>query len=59
MNKKKITWEVIFDDFKQRHPNLAKRINRYNSYGYATIQIYLDDGMKLIYNYDTKRATFC
>lgn len=53
---KKITWTKILDDFKQRHPNLAKQVCYWRPYNYATIQINLKDGMMLLYNYDDKRA---
>lgn len=56
MKKKKITWSVIFEDFERRHPNLSKRVVRWCSHDYATILIFLDDGNRLTYNYDTKRA---
>lgn len=56
MNKKKITWDVIYEDFKFRHPNLSKRVVHWHSHDYATILVYLEDGMRLTYNYDAKKA---
>lgn len=46
----------MLDDFKQRHPNLAKQVCYWRPHSYATIQINLKDGMMLLYNYDDKRA---
>ena len=54
----KVTWNKIFTDFKKRHPNLSRMALDYRSYDYATIMVYLRDGLKLTYNYDSKRARF-
>lgn len=54
--QEKITWDKIFDDFKLRHPNLSKTVLHWHPHSYATILVYLSDGMKLTYNYDEKRA---
>lgn len=56
MKTKKITWTVIFEDFERRHPNLSKKVASWCSHDYATILIYMTDGMRLVYNYDTKMA---
>ena len=55
MNKK-ITWQRILADFKDRHPTLAKQICYWRPITYATIQINLTNGMMLSYNYDDKRS---
>lgn len=55
---KKITWEVIYKDFRQRHPNMKKLVTYWRPYSYATIKLYFNDGMLAIYNYDNKKATF-
>ena len=54
----KVTWRKIYTDFKKRHPNLSKLSACYNPYDYAEIFIYLKDGTKLVYNYDTRRVRF-
>lgn len=56
MSTKKITWDVIFEDFKMRHPNLSNKIVHWRSHSYAMILVCLEDGTRLTYNYDTKRA---
>lgn len=53
---KKITWRMIFTDFKKRHPKMSKLVTYWRPYDYSTVLIYLKGGMKLIYNYDDKRA---
>ena len=54
----KITWQKIYADFKLRHPNLSKMSDCFQPYDYAEIFVYLDNGMKLVYNYDIKRVRF-
>ena len=49
---------MIYMDFKRRHPNLSKTTPCYRPYGYAEILIYCNDGSKIVYNYDTRRALF-
>lgn len=55
---KKVTWTVIYRDFKRRHPNLAKMIMDWRPMGYATIQIWLKDGSLMSYDYDEHMAKF-
>ena len=50
---------MIYDDFRQRHPNLSKGVVSWDPYDYATIVIKCEDGSKLLYNYDEHRARFC
>lgn len=47
----KITWEMIYSDFKKRHPHLKKQVTYWCPQDYLTIQIFLEDGMKMTYNY--------
>ena len=49
---------MIYMDFKRRHPNLSKTAPCYRPYGYAEILIYCNDGSKIVYNFDTRRALF-
>lgn len=51
----KITWEVIFKDFKNRNPRIAKKALGFQPYSYATIIISFPDRVKMIYNYDSKK----
>ena len=52
----KVTWKDVLDDFKKRHPTLAKMITDYRPYEYATIIIWFSDGKTMTYNYDTKQG---
>ena len=55
---KKITWHTIHKEFKKNFPKLYKRVTYWHPHDYATIELYLDDGMKAIYNFDLKKVTF-
>lgn len=50
--RKKITWDVIYKDFQNRHPNMKKRVVDWRPRCYATIMLYFDDGVLASYNYD-------
>ena len=54
---KKITWDTIYQDFKQRHPHLAKDVIRWKPCGYLKITIYVIGGMELEYDYWFHKAT--
>lgn len=48
---KKITWSMIYDDFKRRHPKLRKDVIHWCPFDYLTIELYFKDGRKGIYTY--------
>ena len=52
----KVTWKDVLEDFKRRHPNLAKLVTDYRPYSFATIIIWFSDGKTMTYNYDTKKG---
>lgn len=54
----KVRWKDVCEDFKRRHPTLAKKLIYYKPYNYATIELWFSDQTKMLYNYDTKIATF-
>lgn len=55
---KKITWNVIYKDFKSRHPSLRKEVVYWRPYDYATILLYMSDGRYATYNYDRRAVRF-
>ena len=58
-NSGKLTWEMIFEDFKKRQPLIAsERMTHWCSYGWMTILVYLKGHEVLIYNYDSKTAHY-
>lgn len=54
----KITWNTIRNDFKNQHPTLHKEVAHWRPHDYSTILIYLKDGKKITYDYDTKEIKF-
>lgn len=54
----KLPWQDIYKKFRQTHPNLSKMSVGFAPYGYAEILVYLEDGSKLSYNYDTQYVGF-
>lgn len=55
---RKITWKVIYEDFKQRYPNLKKEVTHWRPLEFATIELWLKDGDRMKYDYDMKKAEF-
>ena len=53
----KITFKMIYIDFKKRYPRLAKMVIHWQPHSYATIYVKLKNGMELTYDIDTERAT--
>ena len=54
----KVTWNIIFNEFKSRHPSLARQVMDYRPKGQMEIMVWLHDGRELIYNYLSKKARF-
>lgn len=52
--RKKITWDVIFQDYKSHNPKRAKEVLRFQPYDFATILLIFQSGERMTYNYDTK-----
>lgn len=53
----KIPWREIYSDFRRRHPNLAKKVLKWHPHDFLTILLYLEDGMKITYDYFDHKAT--
>lgn len=54
----KTTWKNVFEDFKNRHPNLSKYVVRWCPYDYGTIKLHLSDGEEAVYNITTHETKF-
>ena len=50
----KVTWEMIYKDFKVLHPRLSKKALGFKPHSFATILIMFPDRVRMTYNYDTK-----
>ena len=55
---KKVRWEDIYKDFKNRHPRLAKSATYWLPYAYATVIIFFKGGSRGIYNYDEQKMVW-
>lgn len=55
--RKKVKWEDVRADFKQKHSELHTRVIYWRPHSFATILLHFDDGSKATYNYDTKECT--
>lgn len=54
----KLPWKHIYSDFRQRHPNLKKHVLHWCPHDYATIVLWMDDGVMFTYNYDMHQLKF-
>ena len=55
---KKITWDVVYKDFRLRHPNLSKAVTYWCPHDYVTIKLYFEDGRIGTYNYISRKFNF-
>ena len=51
-----ITWKMIFNEFKQKFPNLIKDLHSWRPYDHLKILIKQIDGTEIIYDYLTKKS---
>ena len=52
----KITWEMIYNDFRERHPLTGRKVKDYRPYDQLTIVMWISDGSKITYNYLDKKV---
>lgn len=55
---KKITWDVIYKDFKSRHPNLSREVEYWCPHSYVSIKLYFLDGRTGVYKYFEHEVNF-
>ena len=51
---RKLTWDGVYQDFRQRYPNLRKHVITYRPYDVMMIIIWFDDEISMVYDYRTK-----
>ena len=51
-------WNAACDKFCSKCPNTAKHVKSWRPFEYPVIDIYLDDGTRMIYNDNIGRAEF-
>lgn len=54
----KVTWDVVFEDFKQRYPRLRQTVVYWQPSGYGSISLYFKDGRKGTYDHSAGRLIF-
>ena len=53
-----VTWLMICRDFKFRYPRFAKKMWHWCPYDFSQIVVWLEDGRKFVYDYDTQMGCF-
>lgn len=56
--RKKITWKMVYSDFRLRFPNFKKQAIHWQPYDYMTIVLHLKDGGRCTYCYLDRKITF-
>lgn len=52
----KISWESLYENFKSIYPRLSRLSVYFRPFGYMSIVVYFEDGMKMIYDDLRKQA---
>ena len=52
----KISWESLYENFKSIYPRLSRSSVYFRPFGYMSIVVYFEDGMKMIYDDLRKQA---
>lgn len=55
-SEEKLTWDIVFEDFKKRYPKLVEKVTLWFAYDVGQIEIHLKDNIELVYDYDEHRA---
>lgn len=54
----KVTWRTIFEEFKNKHPEMSNDIISYRPSTYMEIAIKFKDDREMTYNYETKEVKY-
>ena len=52
----KISWESLYENFKSIYPRLSRSSVYFRPFGYMSIVVYFEDGMKMVYDDLRKQA---
>ena len=52
----KISWESLYENFKSIYPRLSRSSIYFRPFGYMSIVVYFEDGMKMVYDDLRKQA---
>lgn len=58
IQKQKISWEEIFQEFSKKHTNLKGKIVKWEPYYWMKIKIILNDGRQILYDHSTGSTEF-
>ena len=58
MRQEKVTFMDIYKDFKERFPNLSKKVSYWKPSGYLSICIFFTDESQMTYDYLYKKVSF-
>lgn len=54
----KITWEMLFFDFKKVFPKLSEHASFWKPFGWMKIEVFFDEGERFIYDGFNKTGRF-
>lgn len=52
----KISWESLYENFKSIYPRLSRSSVYFRPFGYMSILVYFEDGMRMVYDDLRKQA---
>ena len=52
----KISWESLYENFKSIYPRLSRSSVYFRPFGYMSIVVYFENGMKMVYDDLRKQA---
>ncbi len=54
----KLSWDKIYKDFRKTHPNYKNKVFWWCPHDFLKILIYLEDGRKITFDYQTREIVF-
>ena len=52
----KISWDSLYENFKSIYPRLSRSSVYFRPFGYMSILVYFEDGMRMVYDDLRKQA---
>lgn len=54
----KISWESLYENFKSIYPRLSRSSVYFRPFGYMSILVYFEDGMRMVYDDLRKQGSY-
>ena len=54
----KISWESLYENFKSIYPRLSRSSVYFRPFGYMSIVVYFEDGMRMVYDESQKTGSY-